>query len=900
MKQLTIGILAHVDAGKTTLSESILYLRGKIRKLGRVDHKDAFLDTYELEKDRGITIFSKQAVFDLGEKKVTLLDTPGHADFSAEMERTLQVLDYAILVINGADGVQAHTKTLWNLLKRYRVPVFLFVNKMDQETADKDALLYNLTSQLDEMCIEFPSGMEWNDEQFENVAMSDEDAMEEYLESGQLSVDTIRELISCRRVFPCYFGSALKVEGVHEFLDGFDQYTDTGDYPQEFGAKVYKISRDSSGNRLTHMKITGGKLKVRDLIGEEKINQIRIYSGEKFEAVQEVCAGCICAVTGLSDTYPGQGLGNETESVAPMLEPVLSYHVILPENTDAHTMMLRLKELEEEDPMLHILWNPEPGEIQVQLMGEIQIEILKSLVLERYGVSIDFDKGNIVYKETIENTVEGVGHFEPLRHYAEVHLIMEPAEPGSGLIIGTDCSEDMLDKNWQRLILTHLCEKEHRGVLTGSVITDMKITLVAGKAHLKHTEGGDFRQATYRAVRQGLMQAKSVLLEPYYSFSLEVPSENVGRAINDIQKMHGEFKLPETDGDMSILVGNAPVSLMRDYQMEVIAYTRGRGRLFCSLQGYQPCHNAEEVIEEMHYYPNRDVENPTGSVFCAHGAGVNIPWNEVFGNMHIESQLKKRREKEREEGEERKRLERNARQKKAGLSGKKAPSRSSSAWNEKEEKELEDIFLRTYGKIERRTAPERQIVQYSEKKSSKKAEKEIKEYLLVDGYNLIFAWDELKELALDNLEAAKGKLMDILSNYQGYKQCALILVFDAYKVEGGDHVIQQYYNIPVIYTKEAETADQYIEKVVHELGRKYHVTVVTSDGVEQVITAGQGATIISSREFVREIEEVKEQIREEWDQKCQTNKTYLFDYMDEELAADMEKIRLGEKEPEEL
>lgn len=900
MKQLTIGILAHVDAGKTTLSESILYLRGKIRKLGRVDHKDAFLDTYELEKDRGITIFSKQAVFDLGEKKVTLLDTPGHVDFSAEMERTLQVLDYAILVINGADGVQAHTKTLWNLLKRYRVPVFLFVNKMDQETADKDELLSNLTSQLDEMCIEFPSGTEWSDEQFENVAMSDEDAMEEYLEDGQLSAYRIRELISRRKIFPCYFGSALKVEGVHEFLDGFDQYTDTGDFPEVFGAKVYKISRDSSGNRLTHMKITGGKLKVRDLIGEEKINQIRIYSGEKFEAVQEVCAGCICAVAGLSDTYPGQGLGNETESVAPMLEPVLSYHVILPENTDAHTMMLRLKELEEEDPMLHILWNPEPGEIQVQLMGEIQIEILKSLVLERYGVSIDFDKGNIVYKETIENTVEGVGHFEPLRHYAEVHLIMEPAEPGSGLIIGTDCSEDMLDKNWQRLILTHLCEKEHRGVLTGSVITDMKITLVAGKAHLKHTEGGDFRQATYRAVRQGLMQAKSVLLEPYYSFSLEIPSENVGRAINDIQKMHGEFKLPETDGDMSILVGNAPVSLMRDYQMEVTAYTRGRGRLFCSLQGYQPCHNAEEVIEEMHYYPNRDVENPTGSVFCAHGAGVNVPWNEVFGNMHIESQLKKRREKEREEEEERKRLERNTRQKKAGLSGKKAPSRSSSAWNEKEEKELEDIFLRTYGKIERKMAPERQIVQYSEKKSSKKARKEIKEYLLVDGYNLIFAWDELKELAIDNLEAAKGKLMDILSNYQGYKQCALILVFDAYKVEGGDHVIQQYYNIPVIYTKEAETADQYIEKVVHELGRKYHVTVVTSDGVEQVITAGQGATIISSREFVREIEEVKEQIREEWDQKRQTNKTYLFDYMDEELAADMEKIRLGEKEPEEL
>lgn len=900
MKQLTVGILAHVDAGKTTLSESILYLCGKIRKLGRVDHKDAFLDTYELEKDRGITIFSKQAVLTLGEKTVTLLDTPGHVDFSAEMERTLQVMDYAILVINGADGVQAHTKTLWNLLKRYQVPVFLFINKMDQETADKESLLENLTTQLDEMCVEFPSGTAWTDEQFENAAMASEDAMEEYLENGELSVDTIRAMIRERKLFPCYFGSALKVEGVREFLDGFDLYTEVKSYPEDFRAKVYKISRDASGNRLTHMKITGGVLKVREQIGEEKINQIRIYSGEKFEAVQEVTAGCICAVTGLSDTYPGQGIGAETESVPPMLEPVLNYRVILPENTDAHTMMLHMKELEEEDPMLRILWNQELGEIHVQLMGEIQIEILKSLVLERFGIAIEFDAGNIVYKETIETIVEGVGHFEPLRHYAEVHLLMEPADPGSGLIIGTDCSEDMLDKNWQRLILTHLYEKEHRGVLTGSAITDMKITLVAGKAHLKHTEGGDFRQATYRAVRQGLMQAKSVLLEPYYSFSLEIPTENVGRAINDIQKMHGEFEPPEADGDLSILVGSAPVSEMRDYQMEVMAYTRGRGRLFCSLKGYEPCHNAEEVIEAMGYYPNRDLDNPTGSVFCVHGAGTNVPWNEVFSKMHIESQLKKWREKEREAEEERKRLAAKERQMRSGMTGKKAPSKSASVWNAKEEKELEDIFLRTYGRVERKTVPERQVVTYADKKSSKKRYKEIKEYLLVDGYNLIFAWDELKELAQINLEAAKNKLMDILSNYQGYKQCALILVFDAYKVEGGDHVIQQYYNIPVIYTKEAETADQYIEKVVHEIGRKYHVTVVTSDGVEQVITAGQGATIISSREFVKEIEDVNEQIREEWEQKRQTKKNYLFDYMDEELAADMEKVRLGKKAPEEL
>ncbi|MGF0032326.1 NYN domain-containing protein [Bariatricus sp. SGI.154] len=902
-KHICVGILAHVDAGKTTLSESMLYLSGKIRELGRVDHKNAYLDTYELERNRGITIFSKQAVFELGDKKVTLLDTPGHVDFSAEMERTLQVLDYAILVISGMDGVQGHTRTLWNLLRRYRIPVFLFINKMDQEGTDRERLLRELKISLDEGCIAFDE-----DESvlFENLAMCEDAALDEYLQSGELCVETMIRLIEKRKAYPCYFGSALKLQGVQEFMAGLRKYTvqkagcklakhPKGATEDRFGAKVYKISRDAQGNRLTHLKVTSGALKVKDILAneadaeehwEEKVNQIRIYSGEKYETVQEAEMGSICAVTGLNYTYPGEGLGVEKESQAPVLEPVLNYRIGLPEGCDAHTMLRNLRQLEEEDPMLRIVWNEELGEIYAQIMGEVQIEILQSLIQERFHVAVTFDTGNIVYKETIKNTVEGVGHFEPLRHYAEVHLLLEPGKPGSGLVLDTDCSEDMLDKNWQRLILTHLAEKEHRGVLTGAHLTDVKITLTAGRAHLKHTEGGDFRQATYRAVRQGLMQAENVLLEPYYEYRLELPSEMVGRAMIDIQKMSGEFEPPETDGEISILTGSVPVATMRDYQMEVNSYTRGRGRLSCTFKGYEPCHNAEEVIEASGYDPQRDLDNPTGSVFCSHGAGFVVPWDQVLEYMHIESQLQKESETEYTEQGDMLAARAKALAQKRNIQ----PSLSY-----KEEKELEEIFIRTYGKIERRLSPASKTVNGETKRRAQKKEEPVQEYLLVDGYNVIFAWDDLKELAQDNIEAARNKLMDILSNYQGFKKCIVILVFDAYKVDGYALEIQKYHNIHVVYTKEAETADQYIEKVVHHIGKKYHVTVVTSDGVEQVVTLGQGGTLISSREFREEYEIVRRQIREEYESRRETGKNYLFDHMDEKLAEEMEDVRLGRK-----
>ena len=895
MKHLVIGILAHVDAGKTTLSESIMYLSGSIRKLGRVDHGNAFLDTYELERSRGITIFSKQAVFDLDDTKVTLLDTPGHVDFSAEMERTLQVLDYAILVINGADGVQGHTRTLWNLLKRYEIPTFLFVNKMDQAGTDREKLLSELKLRLDSGCMAFD---EQDGEFFENAAMYEEDAMEEFLENETLSDETLTRMIKNRHLFPCYFGSALKVQGVEEFLQGLARYTESNTankqatLGKEFGAKVYKISRDSQGNRLTHIKITNGTLKVKEMLGEEKINQIRIYSGEKFEMVQEAETGQICAVTGLSNSYAGEGLGSEKASEAPMLEPVLNYQILLPEGCDVHNMLRNLRQLEEEDPMLRIVWKEEIGEIHARLMGEVQIEILKSLIKERFDVDVEFGTGNIVYKETIRNTVEGVGHFEPLRHYAEVHLILEPAERGSGITIATECSEDVLDKNWQRLIFTHLLEKAHRGVLTGSALTDVKITLAAGRAHLKHTEGGDFRQSTYRAIRQGLMQADNVLLEPYYEYRLEVPSEMVGRALTDIQRMSGEFNSPETEGDMAVLEGIAPVSEMQDYQREVTSYTRGRGRLSCIFKGYGECHNTEEVIEAIGYDPERDLENPTGSVFCSHGAGFNVPWDQVFDHMHIESQLKKREAKEREEQEKMQAAENKRRKVSAG-------SFVKTSYNAAEEKELEEIFIRTYGKIERRTSSTENYYTPEEKKR-KKREERMTEYLLVDGYNIIHAWEDLKELAKINIEAARNKLMDILCNYQGFKKCILILVFDAYKVDGYVMEVQKYHNIYVVYTKEAETADMYIEKVVHEIGRKYNVRVATSDRVEQVVTLGQGGTLVSAREFQEEVEIVRQQIQEEVDNRRERGKNYLFDHMDKKLADDMEDIRLGRKTIEDV
>lgn len=916
MKHITIGILAHVDAGKTTLSECMLYLSGQIRKLGRVDHKDAFLDTYELERERGITIFSKQAELKMGNLGITLLDTPGHVDFSAEMERTLQVLDYAILVINGADGVQGHTRTLWRLLKRYQIPTFIFINKMDQVGTDKAKILADLENRLDEGCIDFS---EITEETYDRLAMCDEKVMEEYLESEKVEEDTIAEMIGNRKVYPCYFGSALKMEGVQEFMDGMTGYieknqqrkTDPASGQSDmkgkstgfFGAKAYKISRDAAGNRLTHLKVTSGRLKVKDILKgdmrknghsdetegadhnwEEKVNQIRIYSGEKYEMVQEAKSGMVCAVTGLNYTYPGEGLGIECDSEAPALEPVLSYKIELSEGCDVHKMLGNLRILEEEDPMLKIVWNEELGEIHAKLMGAVQIEILKSLIKDRFGVDVEFDTGNIVYKETIQNTVEGVGHFEPLRHYAEVHLKMEPGERGSGIVIGTDCSEDMLDKNWQRLILTHLLEKEHRGVLTGSVITDMKITLTAGRAHLKHTEGGDFRQATYRAVRQGLMQAESMLLEPYYDFQLEIPSGMIGRALTDIQRMNGETGTPQTEGEMTTIEGYAPVTGMRDYQMEVNSYTRGQGHLTCTFRGYEPCRNAEAVIEEIAYDPERDIENPTGSVFCSHGAGFNVPWNQVPEYMHLENQL----EKERALEEAKRQSEQAARQVPRA-------ARTPGVYSKAAEKELEEIFIRTYGKVERKGGLTPKTYESEYAKKQRKKEEAMQEYLLVDGYNVIFAWQELKELAKVSIEAARDKLMDILCNYQGYKKCVLILVFDAYKVEGYALEIQKYHNIHVVYTKEAETADQYIEKVVHHIGRKYHVTVVTSDGVEQVITMGQGGTRISSRDFLEEIEYTKKLIEEDNEKQRVSDRDYLFDHADEKFVKKMENIRLGKE-----
>lgn len=886
---ICIGLLAHVDAGKTTLSESMLYLSGRIRQQGRVDHGNAYLDTYELERARGITIFSKQAELVFGELEVTLLDTPGHVDFSAEMERTLRVLDYAILVINGADGVQGHTETLWKLLKQYRIPAFLFINKMDQNGTDAEKLLEELRVKLSGSCIRFGEA-EDSEEFLENVAMAEEQVLETYLEHGTIERGEISRLIWERKVFPCYFGSALKNIGVKEFLAGLECYAKERSYPEEFGAKVYKIARDPQGNRLTYLKVTGGVLKVRDLIRyqdvEEKVSQIRIYSGEKYDAVQEVRAGRVCAVTGLTKTYPGEGLGAEPPSEGPVLTPVLNYQLILPEGCDTHGMLLKLRQLEEEDPELHIVWNEELGEIHAQLMGEVQTEILQSMIRERFQTEVTFGPGNIVYKETIKRPAEGVGHFEPLRHYAEVHLLLEPGESGSGLVFAADCSEDVLDRNWQRLILTHLAEKEHRGVLTGSSITDMKITLVAGRAHLKHTEGGDFRQATYRAVRQGLKSTESVLLEPYYEFRMEIPAEFVGRALTDIQRMAGEFQTPDTEGDFAVITGSAPVSEMRDYQLEVTSYTKGRGRLFCTLKGYAPCHNAEEVIEQIGYDSEGDLDNPTGSVFCAHGAGFHVSWDQVPDHMHLEYVWTPEAEKEKSAIEAKK------------GQGSVQSGRVSSSFSRsvEEDKELEEIFLRTYGKIERKRPIAERRVESPEERQKRIRKDQMEEYLLVDGYNVIFAWEDLKELAKVNIEGARNKLMDVLCNYQGFKKCNLILVFDAYKVQGQELGVQKYHNIYVVYTKEAETADQYIEKVVHEIGRKYHVTVATSDNVEQVVTLGQGGKLLSARELRTEVEEVQRQIREEYLNRPQKGKNYLFDYLDEEISGQMEEVRLGKKE----
>jgi len=870
-KNQVIGILAHVDAGKTTLAESMLYLTGAIRKAGRVDHKDAFLDTYELERARGITIFSKQAQFMLDETIVTMLDTPGHVDFSAEMERTLQVLDYAILVISSIDGIQGHVTTLWNLLKRYHIPTFLFINKMDLAGTGKGQLMAELQMRLDERCLDFT--VDGDAVFYENLAMCDEAVLEHYLENEDIQPDDIRQMISERKVFPCYFGSALKISGVDMLLEGIKRYMKSTVYPEEFGAKVYKITRDNQGNRLTHLKVTGGCLRVKMTLSgvarsgedwEEKIDQIRIYSGEQYQAVSEISAGSICAVTGLAKSYAGQGLGSERASEKPVLEPVLTYHVQLPEDCDVHGMYRKLCQLEEEEPQLHITWSEQAQEIHAQVMGEVQIEILQSLIAERFGTEVTFCAGSIVYKETIKKPVEGIGHFEPLRHYAEVHVLLEPGETGSGIQYENECSEDMLDKNWQRLILAHIQEKKHKGVLTGSEITDIKITLIAGKAHQKHTEGGDFRQATYRAVRQGLKKADSILLEPMYEYRLEVPADKVGRVLSDIQKMSGSFAPPQIEDEWAVITGSAPVSDMRDYQVEVISYTRGEGRLFCSLNGYEECHNAEEIIAAMGYDSEQDTENPTGSVFCSHGAGFLVPWNQIEKHMHLEGRNLSRQKNDDDDD----------------INSVKYREAASVPKQSYDDKELEKIFVRTYGAIDKKRVFGREYIEAPTKKEKVhqyKLKEQLNEYLLVDGYNIIFAWEELKELAKVNMTGARDRLCEILCNYQGYKKGTVILVFDAYRVEGHTEEIEQYKNIHIVYTRQAETADQYIAKTVKRIGSEYQITVATSDRLEQLIIWGSGAARLSADGLKQEVEAVNQEIRTEYLEKTERMKNYLLE-----------------------
>lgn len=888
MKNLVIGILAHVDAGKTTLSESFLYLSGKIRKLGRVDNKDAYLDNYELERARGITIFSKQAMFEVGDIQITLLDTPGHVDFSTEMERTLQVLDYAILVVSGADGVQGHTKTLWRLLEIYRIPVFLFVNKMDQNGTDKEKIMHDLKKQLSDGCIEFRRAVtDRTDVQagpedfYDQLAMCDETLMEAYLSAGHIELPQIRKAVSDRKVFPCFFGSALRLEGVEAFMHGIVEYAGIPSYPDEFGAKIYKIGRDEQGNRLTYMKITGGRLKVKDVltngVWEEKINQIRFYSGQKFETANEAEAGSVCAVTGLSRTKPGEGLGMEKASIAPVLEPVLSYQIVLPEGCDPRTVIPKLRQLEEEDPELHVVWNEQLREIQVQVMGEVQIEILQSLVLSRFGIEISFDSGRIVYKETIADTVEGVGHFEPLRHYAEVHLLMEPGERGSGLRFKVDCSDDILSKSWKNLILTHLKEKVHRGVLTGSPVTDMTITLVSGRAHIKHTEGGDFREATYRAVRQGLMEAGSILLEPYYAFQLELPEKLVGRAMADIEKMHGICHVSHSDGETAVITGNAPVVTMRNYQKDVTAYTKGLGRLFCSLSGYAPCHNTQEVMETVGYDPERDLMNPAGSVFCANGASFLVDWNRVKDFMHVESCFQAKTDLSEETAENK-------------------PPHTEEKWLDPEE--VDRIFKQTYyanqgkksGWQKRKAAAD---VYYSPRAyvgKMKVTRENREEYLLVDGYNVIFAWPDLKELAEGSMDGARTKLLDYLSKYQGVRKCQIIAVFDAYRLQGHPEEIFDYDNIHVVFTREAQTADQYIEKFAHDNNRKYDITVATSDGLQQIIIRGSGCALLSARELKDEIVRADERVSQVLQETQPARRNYLKDAISNDTKQQMEEL----------
>ena len=843
MKKIVLGILAHVDAGKTTLTESMLYLSKTIRHLGRVDHGDAFLDYNSQERDRGITIFSKQAIFNWNDCQITLIDTPGHVDFSTEMERTLQVLDYAILVISGIDGIQNHSETIWKLLKHYHVPTFIFINKMDSIYANKDKLLNDLKDQFDVNCFDFEN----LDENFyETIALNNEKLLDYYLEHQTLTKEMIIDEIYQRNLFPCFFGSALKIEGIDIFLNEFTNYVKEKQYPKQFQARVFKITHDKQGNKLTHLKITGGSLKVKEQVGNEKVDQIRIYSGDKYQLVNEVYAGDICAIKGFKNFEISQGLGNESTVNTPILTPYMDYRIILPENCNQHEALEKLLLLSKEDPQLHINYNNQSKEIHVELMGEIQVEILKNIISERFNLDVEFDHGNIIYKETILEPVEGVGHFEPLRHYAEVHLLLEPGKPGSGLEFAVDCKENVLATSYQRLVLSHLKEKEHIGVLTGSLITDMKITLISGRAHLKHTEGGDFREATYRALRQGLKATKSILLEPYFKFSLEIPVEYLSRAIYDIETMNGTFKLSKEQDEMAYLTGKAPVSKMQNYQSEVTSYTKGKGRITLQIDGYYPCTNQEEIISKINYDSESDLENPTGSVFCSHGAGFNVKWDEVENYMHILYKKKKKNENKE------KKIEKTT--------------------YSNEDEELENIFIRTYGPIKQHqtTTPAKKII-------SNTTYKYMPECLLVDGYNIIHSWPELKELAKDNLDAARTRLIDIMCNYQGYKKCILILVFDAYKVKNNLGSSYKYHNIYIVYTKEAQTADMYIERTTHELASKYNITVATSDALEQLIVLGQGGKRISSRELRLEVERLDKEKLEEYRRKQAKGYNYLLE-----------------------
>ena len=887
-----VGILAHVDAGKTTLSEQILYKCGAIGKLGRVDHQNTFLDMYSLEKERGITIFSKQALFSLPNFHITLLDTPGHVDFSTEMERSLQVLDYAILVINGADGVQSHTRTLWRLLEKYQTPVFIFVNKMDQMGVEKEKLLGELKQKLSLDCVDFTQPQ--TTESFrEEIAVRDETLMEAFLDGVEPAKEDIQNLILDRKIYPCFFGSALKDFGVAEFLEQLDLFLQEKEYPQDFAARVFKIGRDQQNHRLTYVKITGGSLKVKQVLEgtmwrktekwREKADQLRFYSGNNYEMKEEAVAGQICAVTGLANTYAGEALGEEKEDTIAILEPVLTYRLEPEENINIHQAYEKLQILAQEDPGLQMEWKEKINEIHVKVMGDIQIEVLKQVIKDRFDMDVEFGSGQIVYKETIENTVEGVGHFEPLRHYAEVHLLLEPLPQGSGLQFDTICSEDILDKNWQRLIMTHLMEKQHIGVLTGSYITDMKITILTGRAHAKHTEGGDFRQATYRAIRQGLRKATSVLLEPVYEFFLEIPSSMVGRAMSDVQKMNGKIAIaeeqPANNQEMTILTGTCPVVTMQEYQREVLAYTKGCGRLECQMKGYEPCHNPEEVIDRIGYEPDRDLENPCGSVFCSHGAGVTVEWSEVEEQMHLEMVYRKEDTSWKDKVQEVKAVRRQA----SDFIG---------------TEEIDAILHRTYGankkgndyvspqgwnrsKDRSRTEAVTKVYKGTPKKES---------YLLVDGYNIIYAWKELKELASISLDGARGKLQDILCDYQAMKGCQVMVVFDAYRLQGHPVEVSDYHNIRVVFTKEAETADQYIEKFAVRHARDYTITVATSDGLEQVIIRGQGCLLLSARELQEEIARNKENFREQHMEQGMNSGNSLGKYLDDEILQQVKAI----------